>query len=191
MSTDDQQLVAAFSRNRDEAAFLQLYRRHTPVLYALACRLAGTPAGAEELTQQAWVRAVERHDRFEGRSQYRTWLTGILINCFRESLRHNARQGHSFDERRDHEHSETVAPFPAPARAAETLDIDRALSQLPPGYREVVILHDINGYTHAEIASLLEISAGTSKSQLNRGRARLRALLRPESKPGTHKRGTS
>lgn len=177
MHRDDSSLVERFTRERDETAFRALYRLHTPMLFALAVRLTGSRSQAEELTQEAWVRAVERHDRFGGRSRYSTWVTGILINCFRESLRAPDRQTHEFDERRATQQGNVVAPFPTARREQDLLDVERALMRLAPGYREIVLLHDLNGHTHEEIGAMLGISAGTSKSQLQRGRGRLRELL--------------
>ncbi len=194
MSADDQALLEAFGRQRDEASFRRLYRRHTPMLFAMAVRLCGSHVEAEELTQEAWVRAVERHERFDGRSKYRTWLTGILINCFREAARHHARRPSSLDDIVEGGSGAVIAAFPPkPHVPAEPIDVERALSRLPEGYREVVILHDLNGYTHQEIASLLDIQEGTSKSQLARGRARLRELLTNTAAPGPSRgeRGTS
>lgn len=181
-------LLEAFSRQRDETAFRALYRMHTPMLYAMAMRLSGSGSDADELVQEAWVRAVERHDRFAGRSRYRTWLVGILINCHRESAKRRRRRLLSLIDDGHPESVESASPAaPAPADA---IDVDRALADLPDGYREVVILHDLNGYTHREIAAMLDIQEGTSKSQLNRGRARLRQLLakRPAD---PHSRGVS
>lgn len=176
MSGDDP-LLARFTARRDEASFRELYRCHTPYLYGLAMRLAGDPAAAEELTQEAWVRALERHDRYTGGSAYRTWLAGILVNCFREARRHEARAPDSL-ERDPPAPTGVVTPFPATARRpVAAVDVERALLRLPPGYREVVLLHDLYGLTHAEIGDLLNIRPGTSKSQLMRGRARLRDLL--------------
>lgn len=169
----EQALFEAFDRYRDETSFRRLYRRVTPMLFALAVRLSESRTQAEELTQETWVRAVAGHEKFDRRSRYRTWLTGILINCHREAARRDAKAPVSLDDP-----AKVVAAFPArPGAAADPIDVERALSRLPPGFREVVILHDLNGYTHREIAHMLGIEEGSSKSQLHRGRARLRRLL--------------
>ena len=171
----DRLLLEAFHEHRDESSFRALYGRHTPLLFGVAVRLCGSRQEAEELTQEAWIRAVERHDRFDWRSKYSTWLTGILVNCFRERARQLRRQTLAFA---DNERDESMARS---APSAETMDIERALRSLSEGYREVVVLHDLHGYTHAEIAVMLEIKEGTSKSQLQRGRARLRALMQGDT----------
>lgn len=194
MSPDDRVLVEAFSRRRDESSFRRLYRRHTPMIFAMAVRLCGSRAEAEELTQEAWVRAVERHDQFGWGSKYSTWLAGILVNCFRETVRRRKRIPHAFDETQSPTLAAVVSPFPGTHQTpADALDVERALARLPEGYREAVILHDVHGYTHQEIAAMLEIREGTSKSQLNRGRARLRELLTDTLRSGYDRdeRGTS
>lgn len=189
-SPDDRLLVEAFGMRRQESAFRELYRRHTPMLFALAVRLSGSRNEAEELTQEAWVRAVEQHDRFDSRSKYSTWVTGILINCAREARRRNARTPLATKTQSDAAESVKAFPGSAPFRA-HPIDLERALARLPDGFREVVILHDVNGYTHREIGEMLSIEPGTSKSQLARGRTRLRQLLASDSESNIDQRGTS
>lgn len=177
MSLEGQTLLEEFLRRRDETAFRRLYRHHTPGLFALAVRLAGARNDAEEIVQEAWVRAVERLDRFGGRSSFRTWLCGIVVNCHRERARRRLRDPEPLDVAP----AAKVVAFPGRRPKADTIDVERALARLPDGYREVVVLYYLNGYTHREIGDLLGIDPGTSKSQLSRGRARLRELLAPEA----------
>lgn len=191
MTRSDASLVKAFGRRRDETSFRELYRRHTPMLFGLAMRLCGTRAEAEELTQEAWVRAVENHDRYDGRSKYGSWVAGILVNCFRESARRSARSPTSLDEQPHLEGGAVIAAFPDRRRRADQIDVERALGELPAGFREIVVLHDIGGYTHKEIAAMLSIKEGTSKSQLARGRARLREILTRGDTEGRDQRVTS
>ena len=169
-ASPDRELVDAVLREGDEGAFRALYRRHTPRLYRMALRMAGGDArDAEELTHDAWVRAVSRFASFEWRSQLSTWLVAIVMNCARERWRNDAGiealeiEPAALDRELDS----------APAR----VDVERALARLPPGYRQVVVLHELEGYTHEEIAELLGIDPGTSKSQLHHARRRLRALI--------------
>jgi RNA polymerase sigma-70 factor (ECF subfamily) len=169
-ASPDRELVDAVLREGDEGAFRALYRRHTPRLYRMALRMAGGDArDAEELTHDAWVRAVSRFASFEWRSQLSTWLVAIVMNCARERWRDDAGiealeiEPAALDRELDS----------APAR----VDVERALARLPPGYRQVVVLHELEGYTHEEIAELLGIDPGTSKSQLHHARRRLRALI--------------
>lgn len=150
--------LARFLRGRDEASFRALYAAHTPYLWAMALRLTGRREfEAEEIVQEAWIRAIERLERFRGESSLRTWLAGILVNCWRERRRELAWEA-----------TELAEDLPAndAARPVEALDLERALAALPDGLRAVVLLHDVAGFTHQEIGERLAIAAGTSKSRL-------------------------
>ncbi len=164
----DEALVRTFVRERDEDAFRALYRRHTPALFRLALRLTGGDgAAAEDDVQEAWIRAAEKLSGFRFESALRTWLMGILVNCVRESRRRSARQP-------------ALAPPEEPVEASllgVTLDLERAVHGLADGYRHVFVLHDLLGHTHREIASLLGVDEGTSKSQLFLARRALRRRL--------------
>lgn len=170
--SEDRALADAVLRARDEAAFRTLYRRHTPALYRLALRLGGGDGPwAEELVQRTWIRAVEGLGSFGWRSSLPSWLGGIAINCARELWRDARTRGET----------DLVDEIGAPRSPAaeERVDLERAIERLPAGYREVFVLHDVEGYTHEEIGGLLGIEPGTSKSQLSRARLRLRAALAP------------
>ena len=166
MTPIDADLLDAFARDGSERAFLALYDRHAPAMFALAYRMmGGNEADAADVLQDAWMRVLPRLSRFRGESTLRTWLCGFVVNCCRERFR-----GPVFDD----------APEPIDSTAFEhALDLESALRALPPGARAVVILHDVEGYTHREIAAALGIDEGTSKSQLSRGRAALRRRLDP------------
>lgn len=141
-------------------------------MYALATRILGDPGrGAEDAVQEAWVRAAKGLASFGWRSSLRTWLLGVTVNCCREALRAQGRDRHQaldFVPRQD------VTPRDAAAR----IDLERAIRILPAGYRAVLVLHDIEGWTHAEIGERLGVEAGTSKSQLAHARQALRAHWR-------------
>lgn len=170
----DLRLVRKFLRTRDERSFRELYRRHTPSLYPLARRLVGgSESDAQDAIQDTWIRACKGLERFEWKSSLRTWLTGILINCVRESNRD--RQRRNEEELSEHYLTDTVGQH------SDTIDLDQVIARLPTGYRHVLTLHDVGGYTHEEIATLLDITAGTSKSQLYHARKALRSALRQES----------
>lgn len=159
-----------FRTTRSEEDFRAIYRRHTPALYRVALRLAaGDTALAEDVIQETWIRAIQQLDRFEWRAALRTWLTGIALNCARESVRNEDRStiGQPSSE-------EATCPATHPIDVAELQD---AIAALPLGYRQVVVLHDIEGHTHDEIAIMLDVAVGTSKSQLSRARQALRAAL--------------
>jgi RNA polymerase sigma-70 factor, ECF subfamily len=166
--SDDLALVRAFLRTRGEEAFRVLYHAHTPALYALALRLAAGDQGeAEDLVQEGWVRAVRAFASFRGQSALRSWLSGFVVNVRRERIRADWRTVDAPD-------AEAIAPARGPDTA---LDLERAIGALPDGARDVFVLHDVYGYTHAEIAELLGIVEGTSKSQLTRARTLLRSSL--------------
>ncbi len=158
----------------DEAAFRQLYRRHTPRLLAVAMRLvggSGAEADAEDVVQETWIKAVEKLDAFRWESAFGTWLHAIAVNVAREAARKRGRR----QETELPEHLEPAAA--APLERVEAMDLERAIAQLPDGYRTVLVLHDVEGYTHEEIAAQLGVAAGTTKSQLFWARRALRAQL--------------
>jgi RNA polymerase sigma-70 factor (ECF subfamily) len=171
--SDDLTLAGRLVRDGDPAAFHALYARHTPMLYALARRLLGDDADAEDAVHDSWVRAVEGLHRFRGASSLRTWLTGVLLNRVRELGRLRRHVGLD-DVGEEGVATDEVVTL---SHDVDPIDLERALSALPPGYREVVLLHDVEGYTHEEIGRLLDVEPGTSKSQLARGRKRLRRIL--------------
>ncbi len=166
--TDDLALVERFLRARGEDAFRALYRAHTPALYALALRLTGgDQSEAEDLVQESWVRAVRALSSFRARSALRTWLCGLLVNVRRERIRADWRRVDAPD----------IEPAADAGAPDDALDLERAIGALPEGARDVFVLHDVYGYTHREIAELLGVAEGTSKSQLTRARNLLRSSL--------------
>lgn len=166
--TNDLALVERFLRTRGEDAFMALYEAHTPALYALAMRLAGGDKGeAEDLVQESWVRALRGLSSFRGRSALRTWLCGVLVNVRRTRINADWRMV-------DAPNMDAIAQN---GRPDDTLDLERAISTLPEGARDVFVLHDVYGYRHREIAEMLNIAEGTSKSQLTRARTLLRRSL--------------
>ena len=167
----DRQLAERLVRDRDAAAFHELYVAHSETLYCIALRFTGNSSDAEDFVHDTWIRAVGAINRFRGDSSLRTWLTSILINRCRESFR--GRRELSLEDS-----AEAIAsPGASELHAIEEIDLERALAAMPNRYREVFVLHDIEGFTHVEIAVLLGIETGTSKSQLARGRRFLRAAL--------------
>lgn len=167
----DRALSDRIVRDGDDAAFRALYRRHTPALLPFVLRvLGGAEADAEDVVQDTWLRAVRALPRFRWESSLRTWLMGIGLNRAREVLRGRARSPGRSD-------GVDVAVSPPPT--AERLDLERAIACLPDGYRTVLLLHDVEGFTHPEISERLDIAIGTSRSQLHHARRTLRHLLDP------------
>jgi RNA polymerase sigma factor (sigma-70 family) len=174
----DRALIEAVVARGDERAFSTLYDRHTPYLYRLALRLCGseTPQ-AEDLVHDAWVMGARRFASFEHRSSLRTWLAGFVVNGARRSWRADARAG-ELDREPATEDTDLV-------HAAERVDLERAIAKLPPRARHVLVLHDVEGWTHEDIARQLGIEEGTSKSQLSRARSLVRRQLEiPETEAG-------
>jgi RNA polymerase sigma-70 factor (ECF subfamily) len=162
------------ARTGDARAIRALYDRHAPRVFAVVRRFAGDDALAEDWAQEAWIQAIRALPDFRGTAQFTTWLHRIAINA--------ALQGRRWRERRVR-HEEPLPPaLPGPTTGERTvlrLRLERALQQLPAGMRQVLILHDVEGYTHEEIAEALGVSPGTSKSQLFKARAKMRELLAP------------
>ena len=169
---DDRAAVEGFVRLGSEADFRILYRRHTPRLYGLAWRMLGANAAdVSDVVQETWLRAAQGLAEFEWRSSLSTWLCGITVNCCRDKFRERKR----FAEQDPDEAAQRSRPMRSGGEGL--LDLDRAIAELPDGYREVLVLHDVEGFTHAEISERLGIDTGTSKSQLSRARARVRRQL--------------
>jgi len=172
LELSDRALAERVLSEGDEQAFRALYRRHTPRLYQFALRLlGGNELDAEDVVQETWIRATARLGDFRWESSFGTWITGIALNLCRGLFRRHDRKWIEM-----HDDLELVT---GPPREHERIDLEAAIAKLPPGYRTVVILHDVEGLTHEEIGRELEISANTSKSQLSRGRRMLRSLLEP------------
>ena len=171
---DDRALVGRYVATRSEEVFLLLYDRHTPALYRFAARLLGS-SGREpaDVVQETWIRALPRLASFRWGSSLRTWLCGIALNCVRELWRGGERDRRLLDLV-EQEPRSTV-----PVESGMSRFVEEAIRDLPDGYREVLLLHDVEGYTHEEIARHFGIAEGTSKSQLHRARLALREALAP------------
>ena len=170
----DRALADEVLQDQSEQAFRVLYRRHTPRLYQMVLRLlGGSDMDAEDAVQETWVRAADHLARFEWRSSFNTWLVSIGLNVAREFLRRQKRV----------DFVDTGPEWEPVARGVahgERMDLERAIACLPAGYRTVLVLHDVEGFTHPEIGELLGVTSGTSKSQLFAARRAMRILLEPE-----------
>jgi len=158
----------------DTSAFERLYQAHVARIHSLARRMLGTHE-ADEVTQDIFVRTWQKLGQFRGESAFSTWLHRLAVNVVIEKRRNFAIQR----ERMADDPAALDLLTVAPARADLRVDFDAAIEQLPPGAREIFVLHDVEGYKHHEIGTLLGISAGTSKAQLHRARMMLRRHLRP------------
>jgi RNA polymerase sigma-70 factor (ECF subfamily) len=164
----------AAAREGDERAFRRLYDAHVGRVYAVCLRLERDTARAEELTQDVFVRAWDRLTSFRGESLFGTWLHRLAVNVVLSDRRSAWRRG-------KHEMvHEATAELPVAAREAPAglaMDLEGAIAALPDGARTILVLHDIEGYRHDEIAELTGLSVGTSKSQLFRARRLVREAL--------------
>jgi len=168
-SATDEALVAAIRRDRSEAAFSLLYDRHTPRGFQTAWRIVGgNPHEAEDVVQEAWMRAVSSLGRWTGQSDFGAWFRGIAAHVAIDVVRKQGRLELDAD-----------ADAVCEQTPAEWMDMEAAILSLAPGYRTVLVLHDIEGFTHEEIATRLGITAGTSKGQLFKARRAVRARLEP------------
>jgi len=157
----------------DTAAFERIYARHVARVHGLARRMAGTDV-ADELTQDVFVRAWQKLATFRGDASFGTWLHRLAVNVIIERFRSLGTQRDRFLADGD----DTLQRMSSPRRSGDfRMDFDAALERLPGAAREVFVLHDVEGYKHHEIGSLLGISAGTSKSQLHRARMLMRGHL--------------
>jgi RNA polymerase sigma-70 factor (ECF subfamily) len=157
----------------DVRAFEELYRRHLPRVHGLVRRMTGG-RDADEITQDVFVRVWQKLGTFRGDASFTTWLHRLAVNVVIERFRtEQARRA------RLHDGEQVFETLAGPAHTGDlALDFDTALEKLPDGAREIFVLHDVEGYKHHEIATLLEISAGTSKAQLHRARMMLRKHLK-------------
>ena len=176
----------------DHHAFAQLYSLHKKRIYSLCLRMLGNVAEAEDLTQDAFLQLHRKIATFRGDSSFVTWLHRLAINVVLMHLRKKGLSLISLDEAMEPTADEGPGrSFGAPdltlAGAIDRMVLQSAVADLPAGYRLIFILHDIEGYEHNEIASMLECSIGNSKSQLHKARLRLRQTLcnnsRQEARP--------
>ncbi len=164
------------ARAGEAGALKLLYERHASRVYTVVRRLAGDDDLAADLAQDAWVNAFRKIRDFRGEAAFGTWVHRIAVNTALTQLRQAARR-RTLQEGYDGDSTLGRADSMPAERAAERLTVQRALDELPLGYRAVIWLHDVEGYTHGEISERLGIAVGTSKSQLSKARARLRALV--------------
>ena len=160
----------------DADAFGRLYRRHVGRINALCLRLTGDRVRAEDLVQDAFVRAWEKLGSFRGESAFGTWLHRLTVNVFLVQVRAQQRRG-------AHDEVAEILPDPPVDREGEGLgregrmDLEQAIARLSPGARTAFVLHELEGYSHDEIAAMSGVAAATIRAQLFRARKRLLEML--------------
>jgi RNA polymerase sigma-70 factor, ECF subfamily len=170
----------------DAAAFDYLYQLHGRRVYALCLRMVNNPADAEDLMQEAFLQLFRKIGTFRGESAFSTWLHRMTVNVVLMRLRKKSLPTDSLEETLDPdaENSSPKRDVGAPdlrlSGAVDRVNLERSIEQLPPGYRTVFVLHDVQGYEHNEIAEIMGCSVGNSKSQLHKARTRLRELLQEQ-----------
>jgi len=169
--TDEADWIARAQRE-DAAAFERLYRLHVDKVYGLCLRMTGNVAEAEDCTQEAFIQAWNKLDRFRGDSAFATWLHRIAVNSVLGRMRKSKRE-----QDRIRVATETADTPAAVADTGELRDLAEAVDRLPEGARHVFVLYAIYGYSHDEASDMLGIAPGTSKAQLHRARRLLTQQL--------------
>ena len=172
----------------DPVAFERLYRLHSRRVFSVVLRMVGNPADAEDLTQEAFLQLFRKIHTFRGDAAFSTWLHRLAVNVVLMKLRKKSLVETSLDEPADTEDEssgpkrDVGADDPLIEGSVDRVRLERAVAELPPGYRMVFLLHDVQGYEHNEIASIMDCSIGNSKSQLHKARTRLREILQDSAR---------
>jgi RNA polymerase sigma-70 factor, ECF subfamily len=177
--------AAAIERAKqgDAHAFQELYDKHKRRVYSLCLRMTANTAEAEDLTQEAFLQLYRKIGTFRGESAFSTWLHRLSVNVVLMHLRKKSLPVVSLEESTQAGEDDTPkkdfgAEDLALAGSIDRLQLQKAVNDLPPGYRTIFVLHDIQGYEHNEIAEIVGCSIGNSKSQLHKARMKLRDLLK-------------
>jgi RNA polymerase sigma-70 factor, ECF subfamily len=185
--------VVRIAQKGDAAAFEQIYRAHSRKVYALCLRMTGNPADAEEYTQDAFLQLFRKIHTFRGDSAFSTWLYRLTVNVVLMKRRKKRLPSDPIDENAEPDretriqHSKFGVPDLRLNGSIDRVNLQRAVGQLPRGYKQMFILHDVQGYWHGEIAGILGCSVGNCKSQLHKARMRLRELLQKAVDGSTHR----
>jgi RNA polymerase sigma-70 factor, ECF subfamily len=170
--------LAQRCRRGDAGAFEELYRAHAGRLYNLVFRMAGSADEADDLLQEVFLHAHRKLASFRGDSSLGTWLYRLAVNHCLDVLRgRQAKMTRVTDSLDEEGASEPAAVSPSVPTAVSRIDLERAIARLPEGCRAAFVLHDVEGFEHNEVARLMGVSEGTSKSQVHKARMKLRAML--------------
>jgi RNA polymerase sigma-70 factor (ECF subfamily) len=179
-AASDAQLIARAQRG-DEEAFAALFEAHKRRVYSLCLRMTGNTAEAEDLTQEAFLQLYRKISTFRGESAFSTWLHRLAVNVVLMHLRKKGLQQISLDEVDTSQDEPVKRDYGSDDRrltgSVDRIGLQHAIADLPPGYRAVFVLHDVEGYEHNEIAEIMKCSVGNSKSQLHKARMKLRERL--------------
>ncbi len=173
--------LAQSAAKGDMTAFEEIYNRHNRRVYSLCMRMTQSVPEAEDLTQEVFIQLYRKIGSFRGDSAFTTWLHRLTVN---QVLMHFRKRSVKLEQTTEEGETPvqivagTANPHKMPV--VDRIALDKAIAQLPPGYKKVFVLHDIEGLEHEEIARFLGCSVGTSKSQLHKARMKLRMLLRQQ-----------
>ena len=174
MTTTDVADLVKRAQAKDREAFDLLYEKCVGRVYALCLRMSADRGEAERLTQDVFVRLWQRLSSFRGDSEFTSWLHRIAVNVVLEDMRSSRRRTARVLHVENPDDYERVG---RPSSSDDRMDLERAIATLPPGARQALVLHDIEGFKHEEIASMLGTATGTVKAQLHRARQLLRERL--------------
>jgi RNA polymerase sigma-70 factor (ECF subfamily) len=177
---DGERRLARLASAGDESAFEELYRAHSPRVFALCLRMSGSRERAVELTQDVFVHLWQRLGTWRGESALSSWIYRLTVNLVLSNVRGaQRRQNREMlnDEETDDGEGTSEMGSVRPASVGEAIDLERAIATLPPGARTVFVLHDVEGYQHDEIAKMTGTAEGTCRAQLHRARKLLMEAL--------------
>src|SRR6201987_5336445 len=179
------------AKQGDAAAFETLYQLHKRRVYSLCLRMVSNPSQAEDLAQEAFLQLFRKIGTFRGESAFSTWLHRMAVNVVLMQLRKKGLPIVPLEENIETEEEtprkEPGADDPRLAGSIDRMQLQRSIAALPPGYRMIFLLHDVEGYEHNEIAEIVGCSIGNSKSQLHKARMKLRDLLKMNRAEKTEK----
>jgi RNA polymerase sigma-70 factor (ECF subfamily) len=161
----------------DRRAFERLYAAHVNRVFTLCTRMCGSRVRGEELTQDVFVRAWEKLPQFRGDAAFSTWIHRVAVNIVLTDRKNEGRARRRTKDDDEESGEEIFASAATTPRDADRMDLAAAIDSLPPGARQIFVLHDVEGYKHEEIAEMCGITAGGSKAQLHRARLLLREAL--------------
>ena len=161
----------------DRHAFERLYHQHVHRVFTLCSRMCGSKSRGEELTQDVFVRVWEKLPQFRGDSAFSTWIHRVAVNIVLTDRKNEGRARRRMKEDESEDGEDMFAAAASIPRDADRMDLTAAIDNLPPGARQIFVLHDVEGYKHEEIAELCGITTGGSKAQLHRARLLLRGAL--------------
>lgn len=168
----------ALAARGDRRAFERIYRAHVDRVFTLCVRMVGDRAMAEELTQDVFVRAWDKLGSFRGDAQFSTWLHRLAVNVVLNARKARGVAKQRFGAGDEEQDVDTLTHPRSHAMPALSVDLEAAIARLPAGARKVFVLHDVQGYTHEEIAEMMGVTSGGTKAQLHRARLLLREALR-------------